>query len=53
MLTDDKAAEMSGKELTTELEKANQEIATAAYNLAMKCLGDMVETGSLLIRLNF
>lgn len=53
MLTDKKAAGLSGKELTTRLEAANQQIATTAYNHAIQCLGDMVETGSLQIRLNF
>lgn len=51
--TDQQAAKLSGKELTDQLQKANEQTANAAYDQAMKTLGDMVETGSLQIRLNY
>lgn len=51
--TDQQADDLGGKPLTDLLQKANEQTATAAYNEAMKALGEMVETGSLQIRLNY
>ncbi|HJA74855.1 MAG TPA: C69 family dipeptidase, partial [Candidatus Limosilactobacillus gallistercoris] len=53
LTTDKAAAELDGDQLQAKLGAANDQTAQQAYALAMKCLGSMVETGSLQIRLNF
>lgn len=53
MTTDQAAAKLTGKKVQDCLQAANEKTAQGAYNYAMKCLGDMVETGSLQIRLNY
>lgn len=53
IMTDKEAVTLSGKSLQERLQVANEKTATDAYNYAMKCFGDMVETGALLIRLNY
>ncbi|NRO91432.1 Dipeptidase [Lactobacillus helveticus] len=42
-----------GEELQMKLQKANDQTAKAAYDAAMKCFGDCVETGALQIKLNY
>ena len=51
--TDQEAANLTGEELQKKLQDANSQTAQAAYNLAMKCFGEMVKTGTLAIRLNY
>ncbi len=53
LTTDPAAAKLTGEGLQKKLQEANEETAQAAYQEAMKCLGSLVETGSLQIRLNF
>ena len=53
LTTDAAAAKLDGDQLQAKLGAANDQTAQQAYSLAMKCLGSMVETGSLQIRLNF
>ncbi|MGO1702799.1 MAG: C69 family dipeptidase, partial [Lactobacillus helveticus] len=43
----------SVEELQMKLQKANDQTAKAAYDAAMKCFGDCVETGALQIKLNY
>lgn len=50
--TDPVAESLDGNELQAKLEEANNKIADAAYQAAMKCLGDMVKNGTLQIQLN-
>lgn len=50
--TDPVAKHQDDSELQETLEKANQQTADATYQAAMKCLGDMVKTGTLQIQLN-
>ena len=50
--TDPVAESLDGSELQAKLEEANNKIADAAYQAAMKCLGDMVKNGTLQIQLN-
>lgn len=52
METDAAAQKLSGSELQSKLEEANEKIAKNAYDAAMKCLGDMTKTGTLAIKLN-
>ncbi|KRM78479.1 cytosol non-specific dipeptidase [Limosilactobacillus coleohominis DSM 14060] len=51
--TDQKVAKLSGTELQKQLQEANNETAKRAYDLAMKCLGGMVENGALKLHLNY
>lgn len=51
--TDEKAAGLTGESLQKALAAANELTAQQAYRLGMKCLGEMVKTGSLQIRLNY
>ena len=51
--TDQKVAKLSGTELQKQLQAANNETAKRAYDLAMKCLGGMVENGALKLHLNY
>lgn len=51
--TDEKTAGLTGEGLQKALEAANELTAQQAYRLGMKCLGEMVKTGSLQIRLNY
>lgn len=53
LTTDAAVGQLTGEELMTKLEDANKVSAQQAYSLAIKCLGELVETGSLQIRLNF
>lgn len=53
LTTDVDAAGLDGEALENKLTAANDQIAAQAHKLAMKCLGSMVETGSLQIRLNY
>lgn len=53
LTTDPAAAKLTGEGLQKKLQEANEETAQAAYQEAMKCLGSLVETGSLQIQLNF
>lgn len=50
--TDPAAEKLDGDALQKKLEDANKQIADAAYQAAMKCLGDMVKNGTLQIQLN-
>lgn len=51
--TDAEAEKLAGEELQKKLQAANDETAQAAYDAAMKCFGDCVETGALQIKLNY
>lgn len=51
--TDPEAIKLDGEALQKKLAHANDQTANQAYQLAMKCLGSMIETGSLQIRLNY
>ena len=51
--TDQEVQELAGEELQRKLQQANDKTAKAAYDTAMKCFGECVETGSLKIRLNY
>lgn len=51
--TDQTAAALTGLDLQKKLAAANAKTAAKAHELGMKCLGSMVETGSLQIRLNY
>ncbi|HJA26967.1 MAG TPA: C69 family dipeptidase [Candidatus Limosilactobacillus intestinigallinarum] len=53
LTTDAAAGNLDGEALQSKLAAANEQTASQAHKLAMKCLGSMVETGSLQIRLNF
>ena len=48
-----KAYNSKQHELQRKLQQANDKTAKAAYDTAMKCFGECVETGSLKIRLNY
>lgn len=51
--TDSEVEKLTGEELQMKLQKANDQTAKAAYDAAMKCFGDCVETGALQIKLNY
>lgn len=51
--TDEEVQNLAGEKLQERLQKANGETASKAYNFAMQCFGECVETGSLQIRLNY
>lgn len=53
LTTDPNVGQLKGEQLHKKLQEANENSAQQAYKLAMKCLGELVETGSLQIRLNF
>lgn len=51
--TDKEVIKLTGSELQKKLQAANEQTAKSTYDLAMKCFGEMVKTGTLAIRLNF
>lgn len=51
--TDSEVEKLTGEELQMKLQKANDQTAKAAYDAAMKCFVDCVETGALQIKLNY
>lgn len=51
--TDTAVKNLQGAKLQAALQKANTETANSAYELAMKCFGDCIESGALKIRLNY
>ena len=51
--TDAEAEKLTGEELQKKLHNTNEQTAKAAYDAAMKCFGDCVETGALQIKLNY
>lgn len=53
MKTDPEAAQLDGEELQKKLQEANEKNANKAYELAMKCVGEVVESGALQIYLNY
>lgn len=51
--TDQEVQDLDGEQLQKKLQDANDKTAKAAYDEAMKCFGECVETGSLKIKLNY